>query len=269
MAETMDLATLSAEDKRALIAQLQSEVGGSDGQRKSRRRKPATIVYLTEPEIQRFFHVIEAEGRRAGTRSDASRDRALFEVALGRGLRASEVGKIEMRHLRLKDNRLYVTRLKGGRTGEYLITDREARALKPYLKSRGWMEGPLFPSRNKKAISRRRLDELQKFYGAKADLPQQKRHFHCWRHTCATRLLDQGVPIEQVQDILGHEDIRNTMVYAKITNAKRMEIGLQLKDEVVRNRCGSNGQGRSGAAGGRGIHRGSLARGTARTDDLD
>jgi type 1 fimbriae regulatory protein FimB len=110
-----------------------------------------------------------------------------------------------------------------------LITERESRALRPYLKDRGWLAGPLFTSRNKRAISRRRLDELMKFYGAKAGLPPEKRHFHCMRHTCATRLLDQGVKVEEVQDILGHEDIRNTMIYAKITNAHRIEVGARIR----------------------------------------
>jgi len=91
------------------------------------------------------------------------------------------------------------------------------------------MNGPLFPSRNKRAISRRRLDELQKFYGAKSGLPREKQHFHCWRHTCATRLLEHGIAIEEIQDILGHEDIRSTMIYAKITSAKRMEVGERLR----------------------------------------
>ena len=131
--------------------------------------------------------------------------------------------------MRLKENRLYVTRLKGGRTGEYLITEREVRALKSYLRQRGWLPGPLFPSRNRRPISRRRLDELMKFYGERAGLSPEKQHFHCMRHTCATRLLDQGVRVEEVQDILGHEDIRNTMIYAKITNVHRIEVGERIR----------------------------------------
>jgi len=229
MPEISNLETLSPEEKRNLIAKLQSEMGGSNASKPNRRTKSVTVLYLTEPEITGLFRAIEEEGRRPGSRADTNRERALFELALGRGLRASEVGLLELKHLRLKDSRLYVTRLKGGRTGEFLITDREVRALKPYVKDRGWLPGPLFLSRNRRAISRRRLDELMKFYGKGAGLPPQNRHFHCMRHTCATRLLDQGVKVEEVQDILGHEDIRNTMIYAKITNAHRIEVGARLR----------------------------------------
>lgn len=218
-----ELASLSVAEKRSLIAKLTAEVSGS----RSRRKRSETPVYLTDDEISAFFRAIDKEAKRNGSRSDAIRDRALFEIALGRGLRASEVGKLEMAHLRMKDNRLFVTRLKGGRTGEFLITERESRALKPYLRDRGGLPGPLFPSRNKRPISRRRLDELHKQYGSA--LPSQKRHFHCWRHTCAVRLLENGAGIEEVQDILGHRDIRNTTIYAKITNKKRMETGERLR----------------------------------------
>jgi site-specific recombinase XerD len=227
VAETQDLQNLSREDALKLIAQLQMQVSGS---KRRRGKKTPQVLYLNEDEIKSLFRVIEAEGKRERTRTNPIRDRALFEVALGRGLRASEVGILKLSDLRLKENRLKVTRLKGGRTGEFLITERETRALKAYLKDRGWMDGPLFTSRNRRAISRRRLDELMKLYGAKAGLPKEKQHFHCMRHTCATRLLDHGVKIEEVQDILGHEDIRNTMIYAKITNSKRTETGERLRN---------------------------------------
>jgi integrase len=146
MPEFNELDKLTDAEKRALIAKWQSEVGGSNGARARQRRKSRPLLYLTDDEINNLFRAIESEGKRSNSRTDPMRDRALFEVALGRGLRASEVGLIELDHLRLKENRLYVTRLKGGRTGEYLITDREVRALKPYLKKRGWLPGPYSPA---------------------------------------------------------------------------------------------------------------------------
>src|SRR5579863_7795879 len=149
MPEIKDLDKLSDAEKLALIAKLQSEVSGSNSVRTLQHKKSRPLLYLTENEISSLFRAIDSEGKRANSRADPVRDRALFEVALGRGLRASEVGLLDLEHLRLKENRLYVRRLKGGRTGEYLITDREVRALKLYLKKRGWLPGPLFPSRNR------------------------------------------------------------------------------------------------------------------------
>ena len=39
---------------------------------------------------------------------------------------------------------------------------------------------------------------------------------HLCRHTCASRLVQRGVPILLVKDWLGHEDIENTMIYAHL-----------------------------------------------------
>src|SRR6478672_7409807 len=75
------------------------------------------------------------------------RDVAIFEVAYHRGLRASEVALIQVGHWRASQQRLYVTRLKGGNSGEYLVTDREAKALRAYLKKRPAKPGPLFLTR--------------------------------------------------------------------------------------------------------------------------
>lgn len=40
--------------------------------------------------------------------------------------------------------------------------------------------------------------------------------FHCARHTCASNLLEAGVPIEQVKEILGHRRLAETEIYAKV-----------------------------------------------------
>lgn len=51
--------------------------------------------------------------------------------------------------------------------------------------------------------------------------------FHTARHTFSTTIcLDNGVPIETLSKTLGHTDVRNTQIYAKITNKK---IGEDMK----------------------------------------
>ena len=45
--------------------------------------------------------------------------------------------------------------------------------------------------------------------------------YHCFRHTFATTVtLSQGVPLETVSQMLGHNNILTTQIYAKITNEK-------------------------------------------------
>ena len=138
---------------------------------------------------------------------------------------------LQLADYRPNAKRLYVHRLKGSHDGEYLVTANEGRALSAWLKIRGPLPGPLFPSNRKTGIDRRMLDVLMKRYGAAADLPTDKRHFHVLKHSCGTHLLSgRGLDVAEVQDHLGHADIRNTMIYARITNRRRDEVGEKLRN---------------------------------------
>ena len=185
-----------------------------------KRRKPgSTIKYLTTEEIERLFAVVKS-----------IRDRALFRLAFHRGLRASEVGRLQMSHYRQSADRLYVSRVKGGNSGEYGLTSVESKALRAWIRERGPAPGPIFLSRVKRAISQQQLDVLMKHYCAAAGIPPDKAHFHSLRHSCATALLERGRDIAEVKDHLGHVSIANTDIYARITNPHRDRVANELRD---------------------------------------
>jgi site-specific recombinase XerD len=176
------------------------------------------IKYLTDEELSRLFAVISSP-----------RDRAIFRVAYHRGLRASEVALLQMSDYRASAGRLYVHRLKEGHSGEYLLTDAETKAIKSWLKERGQHDGPLFPSNRKTGITQMMLDVVMKRYCLAAHIPRDKAHFHALRHSCATSLLEMGEDIAVVQDHLGHANIANTAIYARITNKRRDEVAKRRK----------------------------------------
>lgn len=184
-----------------------------------RRRSDPDLQYLTAEELDRFFSVI-----------DSPRNLAMFRVAYHRGLRATEIGMLQLADWDTTADRLRVRRLKGSRGGEFHLTKREVKALRSWLKVRGAAPGPLFPSRVGKPISQQMLDRWMKHYGALAGIPPEKRHCHVLKHSCGTHLLERGENIEDVQDHLGHKNIQNTMLYAKITNRRRQERDRRLRD---------------------------------------
>ena len=51
---------------------------------------------------------------------------------------------------------------------------------------------------------------------------------HRFRHTYATRLLRAGVDIRLVKELLGHEDIKSTVIYTEVTDAALSEAVLRL-----------------------------------------
>jgi type 1 fimbriae regulatory protein FimB len=178
-----------------------------------RSHRIETIKYLTQDEIKRLFAVIKASGNK--------RDRALFLITYRHGLRASEVGMLQVNDINWKQLRLMVHRLKGSLPGEHPMQPDEVKALKSYLRSRAVESPILFPSNRGVPISRIRLHRMMKDYGKKAKLPEDKQHFHVLKHSIATHLLDAGAELRFVQDWLGHANIQNTVIYTALVSTSR------------------------------------------------
>jgi site-specific recombinase XerD len=157
------------------------------------------------------------------------RDRALFGAMYYFGLRASEAGLLLREYVNFRTHRIYIPRLKGGIPGEKVMTSDCRRLLQAYLQSRQDTLPYLFPSRNARPISRKRIDTLFRHYATQARIPPHKRHSHCLRHSIATHLIDAGQTLEYVQDHLGHKSIKSTGVYAKISDAKRERVAYQIE----------------------------------------
>jgi integrase len=145
---------------------------------KRRARRKSAPVFLQTEELERLFKVI-----------DSSRDRAIFRIAYHAGLRASEVGMLEMRDYNAKADRLFIHRLKHSNSGDHHLCREEVRTLRAWLRIRGSEPGAIFPSRRRRPIGRKMLDVLMKKYGRAAKLPRALCHFHVLKHSCATHLL--------------------------------------------------------------------------------
>jgi site-specific recombinase XerD len=193
-----------------------------DGSRPPAKRKPERhdeITFLQETEIQRLFAVITSP-----------RDRAIFRIAYHAGLRASEVGMLEMRDYDPRTERLNVHRLKGSNSGIHGLNREEQKVMHAWLKVRGKFPGKIFLSRNRQPIGRRMLDYLMKKYGKMAGIPAELTHFHILKHCCGTHLANKGWDVLDIQNWMGHQNIANTMIYIRVSNAKREQMEAELSD---------------------------------------
>jgi type 1 fimbriae regulatory protein FimB len=182
-----------------------------------RQHRTETIKFLTFDEIRRLLSVIKSK-----------RDKALFLIGYRHGLRASEIGLLQVGDIDFKKLRLMIHRLKSSYSGEHPLQPDEVKAIKAYLRARDKESPILFTSNRGDAIHRRTLDGLMKKYGELAKLPNDKRHFHCLKHSIATHLLDAGADLRFVQDWLGHSNIQNTMIYTFLTSASREEKARKI-----------------------------------------
>jgi site-specific recombinase XerD len=172
------------------------------------RRQERTIHFLTQDELRRLFKVMKSK-----------RDRAIFLVAYRHGLRASEIGLLQRADVDVKQGRISIHRLKGSISAVYPMQPDVLKAIRSYLRTRTDESPYLFLSNRNVPISRDTLHHLMQTYGAVAGLPREKRKFHCLKHSIATHLLDAGADLAFVKDWLGHANIQNTTIYARLTTA--------------------------------------------------
>ena len=146
---------------------------------------------------------------------DSVRDLAIIDMLASTGMRVGELV-----HLNIEDidfeNRECIVLGKGSKERPVYFDARTKIHLRNYLESRNDDNPALFVSMlkpyNRLNISgvEIRLREL----GRKLDIT--KVHPHKFRRTLATKAIDKGMPIEQVQKLLGHSKIDTTMQYAMV-----------------------------------------------------
>lgn len=168
------------------------------------------IKYLTQEQIKALFSKVEGK-----------RDRALFSVIYKYGLRASEAALLEEYHVDLRRGRIYIPRLKNGIEGEKPLWRDVKRRLKAYMEERLPTGDGLFTGREG-TLGYKRISQLFKLYAKRAKIPPEF-SVHCLRHSIAVHMLEAGEGVELVQDHLGHANIQNTMIYARVTDRRRKE----------------------------------------------
>lgn len=157
------------------------------------------------------------------------RDRALFELAYGCGLRAEELCTVQLSDLDLDGEELRVQG-KGGRVrylplGEHarLWLERYLRFGRPQLVGKGGDPGFLFLSRSGRRLGgsdvRRRLGAALGRRGAAGRFTP-----HGLRHAFATHLLERGADLRAIQELLGHASISTTQVYTHTSLAQLQEV---------------------------------------------
>ena len=167
--------------------------------------------YLRDEEVPRLFIHIKN-----------CRDRAIFMLMLRCGLRVEEVANLTLSAIDLRRSQLFIFDGKGGKDRIVYLSSDALEALSRYLKERS-------SSRVKKVflvekgnyvgkpLSMRGIQKRMEHYARKAGL---KVSCHQLRHTMATQLLNADADLVIIQDLLGHNQIRTTQRYCKVSNLK-------------------------------------------------
>ena len=146
---------------------------------------------------------------------DEIRDLALIDMLSSTGVRVGELVQLNRSDINLQERQCVVFG-KGNKEREVYFSARAKIHLQSYLDSRTDDNPALFVSLkepfNRLSISgvEIRLRQMGK------DLNIPKVHPHKFRRTLATMAIDKGMPIEQVQHLLGHQSLDTTLQYAMV-----------------------------------------------------
>ena len=145
----------------------------------------------------------------------------------GGGLRLSEVLNLRVKDIFWERNQLLIKTGKGGKDRMVMLSVLMKKLLISYFdsyKPEYW----LFEGSNKRQqYSRSSVTKIVKAAAKKAGLTRRVTP-HTLRHCFATHLLDSGVDCRYIQELLGHKDIRTTLIYTHVTNRDVTKIQSPL-----------------------------------------
>lgn len=178
-------------------------------------RAPATLPRVMEPETTNAL--IDRVGQAEPERPFPERDRIIFELLYGCGLRVSELAALDLGDVDRRERWLRV-RGKGRKERQVPFTRKAAEALERYLAVRNARLGEqaLLVNARGTRLSDRSVRRIVKFY-ARLFIGDPSLHPHSLRHAFATHLLADGADLRAIQELLGHARLSTTQKYTQVS----------------------------------------------------
>jgi len=187
--------------------------------------------HLPEEQLSLFFKQVKGY-----------RDQALFTLMLRCGLRVEEVAHLFLGNIDLKRRTLLIQDGKGAKDRMVYLSQDAGRALVEYLRVRRpgpkvkkvflVEKGPL----TGQPLSIRGIQKRMEYYARQAHLSISCHHL---RHTMATQMLNADADLSTIQDLLGHNSIRTTQRYCRVSNLK-VQRDYYKAMEVIMQRTAGN-----------------------------
>jgi len=171
--------------------------------------------------------------------SRKQRDIAIFITYLGTGIRVSELINLDMKDICFETSSFIVTR-KGGNEQEIYMPPQVENEMLKYAEERREMENikdkdAFFISRQGKRMTASSVEKMLKKYCLMAGITDSdKARPHALRRTFACRLLEDGVDIKMVAELMGHKNIEVThKFYAQYDSKARREVMQNIDIEGI------------------------------------
>ena len=168
--------------------------------------------YLTKDEVIKLIQSCQSP-----------KQKAIVETFYATGLRLAELQMLKLTDVESKNNRIMVRNGKGRKDRYTLLSKRLVETLRHYYRTQQvkpkvyLFEG----SKPGEPMHARSLQHSVVMAYKAAGLSEKEHKVHALRHSFATHLLDAGSDIHTIKELLGHSDIKTTMVYLHLQTSKR------------------------------------------------
>jgi site-specific recombinase XerD len=153
---------------------------------------------------------------------DDVRNRAMILLLLRTGMRIGELLNTKLVDVHLADKKILIYEGEKNRKGRAVCISEDAcQALATWLQQRDPQKDYLFYGRGGYRMSYNNARVIFKKYLKRAELEHKAYSLHCLRHTYATELLNAGMRIECLQQLLGHSSIEMTLRYGRLSDKAR------------------------------------------------
>lgn len=173
---------------------------------------------LSREEVLQFIKTVQDSKSKA-------RDLAIIELIYGAGLRVSEASNIKIQDINFEKNYIKIQG-KGRRERLVFFNKNSLDAVKNYIeeparKKKGGLSPYLFINNRGGRLSRQSIWKMVKKIGFLIT-PDRNISPHTLRHSFATHLLEAGLDLRIVQELLGHKSLATTEIYTHI-NKKQIQ----------------------------------------------
>lgn len=192
-------------------------------------KRPRSLPkFLTTVEIERILNGVKIDTP-AGYRN-----KAILELLWATGMRVSELSGLNFGNLNLENNEITVFG-KGAKERIVLVSDRAKTYLQRYLDTarslvaKGFSlepitdSTPVFVNNTGYRLQNKTIRNVINDVVNSVQLPKHVNP-HMFRHSFATRLIENGADLRVVQELLGHASISNTQIYTHVSTQRLKDV---------------------------------------------
>lgn len=210
-----NLSTKSVSLIKAALLFYYNEILGKKFDIKTPKIKKTTPIVLSRDEIEKLFSCISN-----------IKHKLILKLYYSSGLRLSEAINLRKKDLDLIENVIWVRNGKGGKDRMSILSKSLSLELEEYTKYLN-KDDFVFTNSRKDPLNPRTIQYAMQKAKEKSQI-QKDIHIHTLRHSFATHLLENGVDIRKIQELLGHSDLSTTQIYTTISNAELKKVKSPL-----------------------------------------